>query len=222
MTASWWPSWLRETGQVLASSGRVHEALARFDAARAGLSELGLPLELIGLDAALADCLTDAGDLDRAISVANEAVARAEELHAESLLAAVHRVRGRALLAAGREDDARAAFDAGLRCPDGGFGRHEYALNLLGLARLAERHGQPDAARLLSEGNRILDALGVVATPPAPQRLIRCFPAHRGRTAGPVGGLPRCRGGFAHSRCRMCCRRRRAPRPWSCTVPRQG
>jgi tetratricopeptide (TPR) repeat protein len=158
----------RETGQVLASSGRVHEALARFDAARAGLSELGLPLELIGLEAALADCLTDAGDVDRAISVANEAVARAEELHAESLLAAVHRVRGRALLAAGRDDDARAAFEEGLRCPDGGFGRHDYALNLLGLARLAERHGQPDAARLLSEGNRILDALGVVATPLAP------------------------------------------------------
>jgi class 3 adenylate cyclase/tetratricopeptide (TPR) repeat protein len=160
----------RETGRVLAGSGRVHEALARFDAARAGLSELGLPLELLGLEAALADCLTDAGDVDRAISVANEAVARAEELHAESLLAAVHRVRGRALLAAGRDDDARAAFEEGLRCPDGGFGRHEYALNLLGLAQLATRDGRPDAARLLSESNRILDALGVVATPPVPQR----------------------------------------------------
>ena len=160
----------RETGRVLAGSGRVHEALALFDAARAGLSELGLPLELIGLEAALADCLTDAGDVDGAISVANEAVASAEELHAESLLAAVHRVRGRALLAAGRDDDARAAFEEGLRCPDGGDGRHEYALNLLGLGRLAERHGQPEATHLLNESRRILDALGVVATPPVPER----------------------------------------------------
>jgi class 3 adenylate cyclase/tetratricopeptide (TPR) repeat protein len=160
----------RETGRVLAGSGRVNEALARFDAARAGFSDLGLPLELIGLEAALAECLTDAGDVDRAISVANEAVARAEEQHAESLLAAVHRVRGRALLAAGRDDDARAAFEEGLRCPDGGDGRLDYALNLLGLAQVAMRDGQPDAARLLSESNRILDALGVVATPPVPQR----------------------------------------------------
>jgi hypothetical protein len=79
-------------------------------------------------------------------------------------------VRGRALLAAGRDDDARAAFEEGLRCQDGGDGRHEYALNLLGLAQLATRNAQPDAARLLSESNRILDALGVVATAPAPQR----------------------------------------------------
>jgi tetratricopeptide (TPR) repeat protein len=155
----------RETGRVLAGEGRVHEALARFDAALASFSELGLPLELIGLETALADCLTDAGDVDRAISVANEAVARAEELHAESLLAAVHRVRGRALLAAGRDDDARAAFEEGLHCSDGGDGRHEYALNILGLARLAQLHGQPEATRLFSESHRILDALGVVSTP---------------------------------------------------------
>ena len=90
--------------------------------------------------------------------------------HAESLLAAVHRVRGRALLAAGRDDDARAAFEEGVRCPDAGDGRHEYALNLLGLAELAKRAGQPDATRLLSESNRILDALGVVATAPVPRR----------------------------------------------------
>ena len=157
----------RETGRVLAGSGRVGEAMSKFDAARAGLGELGLPLELIGLDTALADCLTDAGDTERAIAVANEAVARAEELHAELLLAAVHRVRGRALLAAGRDDDARAAFEEGLRCQDGGDGRHEYALNLLGLAQLATRDAQPDAARLLSESNRILDALGVVTAPHA-------------------------------------------------------
>ena len=103
--------------------------------------------------------------MDRAIGIANEAVARAEELHADSLLAAAHRVRGCALLAAGRDDDARAAFEEGLRCQAGGDGRHEYALNLLGLARLAERHGQPEAGRLSREGKRILDALGVVATP---------------------------------------------------------
>jgi tetratricopeptide (TPR) repeat protein len=155
----------RESGRVLAGRGRIHEALARFDVARSGLTELGLPIELIGLDTALADCLTDAGHLERAISVANEAVARAEELHAESLLASVHRVRGRALLAAGRDDDARAAFEEGLRCPDGGDGRHEYALNLLGLAELAELHGRPEASTLFSESQRILDALGVVSTP---------------------------------------------------------
>ena len=160
----------RETGQVLARSGRVREALSKFDAARAGLSELGLRLELISLDTALADCLTDTGDVDRAIVIANEAVARAEELHADSLLAAAHRVRGCALLAAGRDDDARAAFEEGLRCPAGGDGRHEYALNLLGLARLAERHGQPEAPRLSREGNQILDALGVVATPASVSR----------------------------------------------------
>ncbi|HEY8828832.1 MAG TPA: adenylate/guanylate cyclase domain-containing protein [Jatrophihabitantaceae bacterium] len=153
---------MRESGRVRAGLGHPDDALARFDAARAGFTELGLAQELVSLDEATAECLVEAGDVDRAIELASAALARAHELHVESALASLHRVRGSALGAAGRYADARAAFEAGLHSPDGSDGRREYALNLLGIAELAAREDHPDAARLMSEGRQILDGLGVL------------------------------------------------------------
>jgi class 3 adenylate cyclase/tetratricopeptide (TPR) repeat protein len=155
----------RESGRASAGLGHSDEALARFDAARTGFTELGLARELISLDEAMADCLVEAGDVDGAIELASAAVDRAHELHVESALAALHRVRGFALHAAGRHVEARAAFEAGLSSPDGGDGRREYALNLLGIAELAARADDPDATRLIGESMQILDGLGVL-TPP--------------------------------------------------------
>jgi tetratricopeptide (TPR) repeat protein len=152
----------RESGRVRAGLGYPDEALLRFEAARAGFTELGLAQELISVDEAVADCLVEAGKPNQAIELAGSALARAQELRVEGALAALHRVRGSALFAAARYADARAAFEVGLLSPDGGEGRREYALNLLGLADHAARDGDPGAARLTSEAREILDGLGVL------------------------------------------------------------
>jgi tetratricopeptide (TPR) repeat protein len=153
---------LRESGRARAGLGHAEDALARFATARGGFAELGLEQELIGLDEAEAECLAAAGDAERAIELAAAAITRAQELHVDSALAALHRVRGHALLSAQRYAEARAAFEAGLVSPDSSDGRREYALNLLGVAELAARAGEPDAARMLREGRDILDGLGVL------------------------------------------------------------
>jgi len=151
---------MREAGRAQAGLGRPDDARASFDAARAGFTELGLDQELIGLDEATAELLIDTGDVDSAIDLASDALARARD-HAESASASLFRVLGSALAAAGSHAEARAAFEAGLVSPAEG-GRREYALNLLGLAELAARDGDADTARLMSEGRQILDGLGVI------------------------------------------------------------
>jgi len=152
----------REAGRARAGLGHPDEALALFETARTIFTELGLAQELIGLDEAVAECLVEAGENEQALELATAAVTRASDLHVESALASLHRIRGSALHAVGRHADARAAFEAGLRSPHGSDGRRDYALNLLGVAELATREDDPDAARMTNEGRQILDGLGVL------------------------------------------------------------
>jgi class 3 adenylate cyclase/tetratricopeptide (TPR) repeat protein len=158
----------REAGRARAGLGHYDDALERFDVARAIFIELELAKELIGLDEAVADCLVQTGAFDQAIELSSDAIARADELHADSLLASLHRVRGDALRAAERYAEARAAFEAGLLSPAGSDGRRDYALNLVGIAEITERDDPSAAARMRDESRQILDALGVLtASPPA-------------------------------------------------------
>ena len=159
----------RETGRVHAGLGDFAAALDRFDAARAGLAELDLAQELVALDGALAESLANAGAVDQALDVVAEAVGRAQRSGPESELAALHRIHGTVLAAAGCYADAAAAFEAGLRSPDSGDGGRERALNLLGLASLADHRAVPDAAGLAAQGTEILAALGVLSPEPVPQ-----------------------------------------------------
>jgi class 3 adenylate cyclase/tetratricopeptide (TPR) repeat protein len=155
----------RESGRALAGLGRLEEAMAGFEVARAGFTELDLTHELVRLDEAVAKCLVRSGNVEAAIELARSALARAQQLHVDSALASLHRVHGEALRAALRYDEARQAFEAGLHSPDGGDGRREYALSLLGLAGLAKLEGDPDAARMASEGEDVLNTLGVISLP---------------------------------------------------------
>lgn len=158
---------MRESGRAAAGLGRPEAALASFDEARSGFTELGLTRELLDVEEATAECFLQAGSYDRAVELADMALLRAAELHAASALAALHRIRGFALLAQGLYGDARIAFEAGLRSPIGGDGRREYALNLLGMAQAAARDGNPDTADPTDEATRILDGLGVLTPPGA-------------------------------------------------------
>ena len=152
----------REAGRARAGLGHHEEALERFAVARSIFTELGLTQELIWLDEAAADCLVATGELDRAIELATSAIEQAHEFDVGSALASLHRVRGYALMAAGRHDEARAAFEAGLSSPDGGDGRREYALNLLGMAELPQQRDGSAADQLRDESRQILERLGVL------------------------------------------------------------
>ena len=147
----------RESGRVLSGLGRHDEALVQFSLARQGFDELGLALETILLDGAAADRLIELGEAQAAVELAEDVVARAVAAQADGELAALHRVHGRALLAAGRRARAREALEFALRAPEGDDGRRTHALTVLDLAELA-----PEWHERRTEAIEVLDALGVV------------------------------------------------------------
>ena len=153
----------REYGRARAGGAGNDDAVTAFDTARVIFAERGLAEELSTLDEAVAEHLLAAGDFDAAIDQAGSAIARAGELHHDSALGALYRVRGSALLSAGRYADARAAFTAGLNSPDGGDGRREYAFNLLGLAEVAARTGAGEGGAAVGGAGARQGGLGVVA-----------------------------------------------------------
>jgi class 3 adenylate cyclase/tetratricopeptide (TPR) repeat protein len=155
----------REHGRALTGLGRTDEAHGRFAQARSTFTELGLPQELVQLDEAAAACRARAGDYDGAIQLATEALERANAEQVDSVLAALHRVRGFAHASRGDLASARADFEAGMDSPDSGDGRCEYALNLLGIAALMQGEDAVEAERLLAQSREILEGLGVVVPP---------------------------------------------------------
>ena len=150
----------REMGQALAGLGRPSEALEQLETARLGFTGLGLAQEVVILDEAVAQCQLALGDHDGAIATATDALERARDLQMDSTLASLRRVQGLALSAAGRPEEARAAFDAGLQTR-GSDGGRDYALTLLGIAGLVEPGNPAEAAGLRDESWNILDGLGV-------------------------------------------------------------
>jgi predicted ATPase/class 3 adenylate cyclase len=156
---------LRERGRMLSGLGRWDEAVELFDDARTRFTGLGLPQELIGLDGALAECLMLSGRLDEATTVVAGALDRARALHANMLLAPLHRIQGFGLLAAGRLAEARAVLEAGLQSPDGADGQHEHALMMMGLGQLNGERPDAETHEMRRRSREILDRLGVVAVP---------------------------------------------------------
>lgn len=155
----------RELARARSGLGRHDDALDLFEQARSTFADLSLVQEAIGVDAGVAECMLDAGRLEQAVQVATETIARAEAEQVESALAGLHRVRAASLRALGRDDEARAAYQAGLQVPDSGDGRREYALIRWGIARLIEPDDPQEAMRLQSDSEAILAALGVRTEP---------------------------------------------------------
>lgn len=161
---------LREQGRTLMGLGRLEEATARFDDARPRFVSLGLPQELIALDAAQAECLMFSGRLDDALSLASAALDRARALHATALVSVLLRIQAFALLVAGRHMEAGRTLEAGLQSSDRADGQHERALMLMALARTPGMGSDAESRALRQESEEILDRLGVVAVPS--QRLL--------------------------------------------------
>jgi class 3 adenylate cyclase/tetratricopeptide (TPR) repeat protein len=156
---------LREQGRTLMGLGRLEEATARFDDARPRFVSLGLPQELIALDAAQAECLMFSGRLDDALYLASAALNRARALHATALVSVLLRIQAFALLVAGRHMEAGRTLEAGLQSSNRADGQHERALMLMALARTPGMGSDAESRALRRESEEILDRLGVVAVP---------------------------------------------------------
>jgi tetratricopeptide (TPR) repeat protein len=159
---------MREHGRALAALGRFDEALQQLDGARSRFTALAATAELVAVWTAEAECCLLAGRDDEAAS----ALRRAEDVHSEVGRLAAHqsitRVRGFLALAAGRTQDAAAAFAEVVSGAGSTADAREAGFAHLGLALLAgdveDERAHLDASRAL------LEPLGVTVTATTPAR----------------------------------------------------
>jgi predicted ATPase/class 3 adenylate cyclase len=156
---------LREQGRARSRAGDVQAGLMLLDQARAKLSKLGEPQEVVDTDIASAEAHLLAGRSDEALTLIEGALAEAATLQAVALLPAAHRVKAAALLARHAVVPARSAVAAGLRQSSSPDVAHERGFLLATSALIAREEGDPEAGRLENEARTALRALGVVRVP---------------------------------------------------------
>ena len=118
-------------GQVASRTGRFDEALELLGSAREYSATHGEHATVLEIDGLVAECHLMAGQAQRALTLADDALARAGSAGAlASCLPLLHRVRGRALLAVGRPDQARTALELSVRVARERDARHEIAFSL--------------------------------------------------------------------------------------------
>jgi tetratricopeptide (TPR) repeat protein len=156
---------MREHGRALAAVGRHDDALQQLDGARARFTALGATSELVAVGTAEAECLLLAGRDDEAFA----ALRGAEGVHADMLPdRSVARIRGFLLLATGRPDEAREAFEYAAGSTDSADDAREAGFAQLGLALLATDLADEHLHRAASQA--LLEPLGVEVTPTTPAR----------------------------------------------------
>ena len=147
-------------GKARSRSGRFDEAFELLDAARSGFREVGAQSELNETEAWIAECHLLHGDSEAALSLAEDALSRAETAGGFQV-ATLKRVRAYALLRLGRNAEARDAFAESLEAARSRQVDYEVALSLEGLRRVRELEGEPHAQTLEDERDAILERLDV-------------------------------------------------------------
>ena len=156
---------VRESGKSAARAGRFDESLALLADAIQRLTELGEPSEVVEADAAVAEAYLLNGDWAEALARTDAALERASAIGAATLVPTLLRIRGVALVGAGRWTEANAAFAEGLLAGSSPGTQHERAFLLAGQAELARLEQDPAAERLTAESSAMLAGLGVVRPP---------------------------------------------------------
>jgi len=162
-------------GRHSARVGNADEARTLLEEARELYVAEADEVELLTTDARIVEALVLAGAGEDALSLAAEALARAETTPGVSVVVAnLHRLRAWALMQAGDLEGAGTALDESLRLArleDENFGirsaDYETALTLDALVRLRSLTGEP-ADELDAERDGIFERLGVVKVPEPP------------------------------------------------------
>jgi tetratricopeptide (TPR) repeat protein len=156
-----------QLGQLAARLGDTEEALRRLAVARAFYDEAGEASEVLLVDAMTADAHTHAGRHAEALAIADRTLRRARDVPGVTVATpAAHRVRGIALAALGRHDEAGLALRAALAAARSREALHEIAFALRELIAngLADSPGERSA--WVSEHESLCKELGLQMAAP--------------------------------------------------------
>jgi len=155
----------KEMGKAHSRAGDVATGLILLKEARAELTRLREPQEVVDVDIASAEAHLLAGRPEQALILIEGAVTEAASIHAARLLPSAYRVQAAALLAKGEVAQARAALAEGLRRSSSPDVAHERGFLLAVAARIARQDNDPDVKRLAEQAREALESLGVVRVP---------------------------------------------------------
>ena len=155
----------KEMGRAQSRAGDVPAGLILLEEARAELTRLREPQEVVDADIASAEAHLLAGRPERALVLIQGAVTEAASIHAATLLPSAYRVQAAALFARGEVAQAQAALAEGLRQSSSPEVADERGFLLAVAARIARQDDEPDAGRLAEEAREALELLGVVRVP---------------------------------------------------------
>ena len=155
-------------GRLMARTNRATEAAEQLEQAELGFREIGAESYVIESLIRKAENALLALDLSTALEGTRIALERiSNAAGTETQRAALHRLRGCGLLAAGDLSSARKELEQSLDAGRSTAADHEVGLTLDALTRWAKRTGA-DAAGWASERDGIFGRLGIAAPPPAP------------------------------------------------------
>ena len=156
-------------GRVSLRAGRIEEALARLDEARALFIGVKREEEVLDVDARIAECRTFAADPDAALAMVTDALTRARASKSGAkAISLLERVRGHALLHKGDTAGARSALEASLAGARARRDLPETMLALHSLLAVHRRIGDQPAADLVDECESLIARLKIRVMPPVP------------------------------------------------------
>jgi class 3 adenylate cyclase/tetratricopeptide (TPR) repeat protein len=155
-------------GRLAARTGRPDTAASHLDEAEKGFTEIGAEGFVFETWVRKAENALLTGDPGAALPIIDMSLEKTAEASGATVLrAALHRLRGCALLALGNNEEARTELDASLTDARAASADHEIGLTLEALARWAQRTGT-DAGEWTAERDDIFRHLGINAAPPVP------------------------------------------------------
>jgi tetratricopeptide (TPR) repeat protein len=155
----------KEMGRAQSRGGDAAAGLILLEQARAELTRLREPQEVVDADIASAEAHLLAGRPEQAVVLIEGALTEAASIHAATLLPSAYRVQAAALFAMGQIAQARAALAQGLRQSSSPEVAHERGFLLAVAARIARQEDDPDAELLAEKAREALELLGVVRVP---------------------------------------------------------
>ncbi len=156
-------------GRVALRSGRVDEALNRFEEAKTHFLDVGMQQDILEVDARIAECRVVSGDSVAALELAAATLSRAQSSNAVAkVVPLLERVRGYALLQRGDLAKAREALEKSLIAGRTRRDPFEIALTLLAMMQLAGVEGVDPAPGIATESQSLLARLKVRAVMAVP------------------------------------------------------
>ena len=149
----------RELGRARVLTGRTAEGRALLVDARGQCAALGSLAEVLATDAALVECDLREGDAVAALARCDTALGQSRGADAAASVPRLRRLRGAALAAAGRSDEARSELEGALDDPSV-TGSSELAFLLATLADVLQRIDAPEAVDFRARADAALAALG--------------------------------------------------------------